>query len=174
MTEQGIESNKHDFTILLTDWPRERQHNVTTTLYDLDFYSWALHQATLLRNEEYADLDRDNLIEEIEDMARRHRDALESHLLVLLRHLLKISCLPTSNPSRGWRLTIKEQRYQIVRLLKNNPSLRRFVPDMIDDLYAQARDLATDDLANDELRGQTLPVGCPWTPEQILDLNWLP
>lgn len=147
---------------------------MATKLYDLDFYGWALQQADLLRNEDYADLDLDNLIEEIEDMARRHRDALESHLLVLLRHLIKLSCLPNHNPSRGWRLTVKEQRYQILRLLKNNPGLRPFVPDMIHDLYAQAYDLATDDLADDEIVGKLLPVACPWTLDQILDLTWLP
>lgn len=147
---------------------------MTTKLYDLDFYGWALRQADLLRNEDYAELDLDNLIEEIEDMARRHRDALESHLLVLLRHLIKVSCLPNSNPSRGWRLTVKEQRYQIMRLLKNNPGLRRFVPDMISELYPQASDLAADDLANDDLGGNTMPTDCPWTLEQVLDLNWLP
>ena len=147
---------------------------MTTKLYDRDFYDWALHQADLLRNEEYVDLDRDNLIEEIEDMARRHRDALESHLVVLLRHLLKVSCLPDGNPSRGWRLTIKEQRYQILRLLKNNPSLGHLVPHMILDLYAQALDLAMSDLTLDELDGHPLPLNCSWTQEQILDLNWLP
>jgi hypothetical protein len=143
-------------------------------LYDTDFYQWALRQAELLRSEDYADLDLDNLIEEIEDMERRHRDALESHLVVLLRHLLKLSCQPNSHPARSWRLTVKEQRYQIDRLLRSNPSLRRLVPDMISELYAQALDLAMDDLANGDLGTSILPVHCPWTPEQILDLNWLP
>ena len=152
----------------------ERQTKVTTTLYDLDFYDWALRQADLLRNEDYADLDRENLIEEIEDMARRHRDALESHLVVLLRHLLKVSCLPYSNPARGWRLTIKEQRYQILRLLKNNPSLHYLMPEMVLDLYPQARDLAMSDLADDDLDERILAEDCPWTQAQILDLNWLP
>lgn len=147
---------------------------MATKLYELDFYGWALQQADLLRNEDYADLDLDNLIEEIEDMARRHRDALESHLLVLLRHLIKLTYLPNSNPARGWRLMVKEQRYQILRLLKNNPGLKPFVPDMISELYAQAHDLASDDLANDELTRHAFVGDCPWTPEQILDLTWLP
>lgn len=147
---------------------------MTTNLYDLDFYDWASRQADLLRNEDYADLDRENLIEEIEDMARRHRDALESHLVVLLRHLLKVSCLPHSSPTRDWRLTIKEQRYQILRLLKNNPSLQYLVPEMVLDLYPQARDLAMSDLADDDLADRILPEDCPWTQTQILDLNWLP
>lgn len=147
---------------------------MATKLYDLDFYGWALQQADLLRNEDYADLDLDNLIEEIEDIARRHRDALESHLLVLLRHLIKLTYWPNSNLARGWRLTVKEQRYQILRLLKNNPGLKPFVPDIINELYAQAYDLASDDLANDELTRHTFSGDCPWTPEQILDLTWLP
>lgn len=147
---------------------------MTTKLYELDFYDWALRQANLLRNEDYADLDHENLIEEIEDMARRHRDALESHLVVLLRYLLKVSYLPNRNPACGWRLTIKEQRYQILRLLKNNPSLRYLVPELMLDLYPQARDLAMSDLANDDMDVRNLPADCLWTEEQILDLNWLP
>ena len=145
-----------------------------TATYETDFYGWALRQADLLRHEEYAEIDLDNLIEEIEDMGRSQRDALESHLTVLLRHLLKLAALPNSNPSRGWRLTIKEQRQQIRRLLKKNPSLRPLLPDMVIDLYDDARELATDDLALDELAGSTLPVHCPWTVEQMLESDWLP
>ena len=147
---------------------------MTTALYELDFHSWAMRQADLLRHEEYAELDLNNLIEEIEDMAGRHRDALESHLTILLRHLLKLTCLPDSNPSRGWRLTIQEQRYRIKRLLAKNPSLRPLVPGLISEMYAEASDLARLDLANDDLAGTPLPPTCPWTTEQIIDLNWLP
>jgi hypothetical protein len=147
---------------------------LTTATYNTDFYAWALHQADLLRHEDYAELDLGNLIEEVEEMGRSQRDALESHLTVLLRHVLKLAALPNSNPSRGWRLTIKEQRQQIRRLLKKNPSLRPLLLDMTSDLYNDARDLATDDLALDDLAGCTLPVHCPWTVEQLLDLDWLP
>jgi len=153
------------------------QSTMTSKLYDTDFYSWALHQADLLRNEEYADLDRGNLIEEIEDMAKSQHRELRSRLVVLLRHLFKLACLPNSAPSRGWRLTVKEQRYQIDELLQVNPSLRRFVPDLLSELYAQASDLAMNDLANDDLAGPEAPAlsaDCPWTAEQILDLSWWP
>ena len=63
---------------------------MTTKLYDVDFSKWAVAQADHLRNEEYAELDLNNLIEEIEDMAQRHRDALENDLFVVLHHLLKL------------------------------------------------------------------------------------
>lgn len=147
---------------------------MTTALYETDFYRWALRQADLLRHEEYAALDIANLIEEIEDMGHSKCDALESHLEVLLRHLLKLSGRPDGNPARGWRLTVKEQRQRINRLLRKNPSLRNQVSDLISDVYLDAGELATDELATDDLAGDVLPVHCPWTPEQILDLNWLP
>ena len=67
------------------------------------------------------------------------------------------------------------------RLLAQNPSLRPSVPALINETYAEASDMAADDLANDPLTangkypvGATLPIRCPWTPAQILDLNWLP
>jgi hypothetical protein len=40
--------------------------------YQLDPYAWALEQARLLRERRAAELDWDNLAEEIEDLARRN------------------------------------------------------------------------------------------------------
>lgn len=154
---------------------------MTTALYETDFYAWTMQQAELLKNEDFAEIDLNNLIEEIEGMGRSEQRELDNRLTVLLRHLIKLSCLPNSLPARGWRSTIREQRYRINRLLAQNPSLRSAVPDLISENYTEASDLAADDLANDNLTpdgryslGATLPIRCPWTPEQILDLNWLP
>lgn len=147
---------------------------MTETLYEKDFYSWALRQADLLRHEDYADLDITNLIEEIESMGRSERDALESDLLVVLHHLLKLSCLSNANPSRGWRASVREHRLRIARILRKNPGLKPLVADLISDLYADAYILATGDLAEDNQDDVDLPVHCPWTQEQILDVNYLP
>ena len=154
---------------------------MTTALYETDFFAWTMKQAALLRNEDFAEIDLNHLIEEIEGMGRSEQRELDNRLTVLLRHLLKLSCLPDSPPARGWRSTIREQRYRINRLLAQNPSLRPSVPELISENYAEASDLATDDLANDQLIANggysasvALPLHCPWTPEQILALNWLP
>lgn len=154
---------------------------MATALYETDFYAWTMQQAELLKNEEFAEIDLNHLIEEIEGMGRSEQRELDNRLTVLLRHLLKISCLPDSPPARGWRSTIREQRYRINRLLAQNPSLRPSVTALINETYAEASDMAADDLGNDDLTAAgeyslraTLPIRCPWTPEQILDLNWLP
>ena len=47
-------------------------------LYERDYYSWALEQAALLRERRIAELDFDNLAEEVEDLGRSLADQLES------------------------------------------------------------------------------------------------
>lgn len=58
-------------------------------LYDTDFYSWLQEQARLLEQGQANQCDLDNLIEEVEDMGKRHLRKLDSHLTELLMHLLK-------------------------------------------------------------------------------------
>lgn len=151
---------------------------MTTKLYETDFSQWAVAQADHLRNEEYAELDLPNLIEEIEDMAQRHRDALESDLFVVLHHLLKLYFLKDGDPVRGWRATVLDHRYRIQRLLQKNPSLRSSLPSLIEALYLQAANVAFENMTINEIaapRGYpAYPLRCPWTPEQILDLTFWP
>ena len=57
-------------------------------LYDRDFVAWADEQALLLEQKRWDELDLVNLVEEVRDLGRRERDALESQLIRLLMHLL--------------------------------------------------------------------------------------
>jgi len=57
--------------------------------YDSDLYTWSLEQAELLRQGKFDQLDLENIIEEIEDMSKSEKRALESFLETLLMHLLK-------------------------------------------------------------------------------------
>lgn len=63
--------------------------------YEVDFSAWATSQANFLKTGEFKKLDIDNLIEEIEDLSRRERDKLVSHLENLLMHKLKVKYQPT-------------------------------------------------------------------------------
>jgi len=86
---------------------------MTQTLYSQDFYIWTQHQAALLRDEEFSELDLNNLIEEIESMGRNQKKEVRSRARVLLTHLLKLSYQPNGRPTRGWRTTIRDQRLEI-------------------------------------------------------------
>ena len=63
---------------------------MTTTLYETDFYAWTQRQADLLRAETFEEVDWRNLIEEIETLGRSEKNEVQSRLIVLIMHLLKL------------------------------------------------------------------------------------
>jgi hypothetical protein len=138
--------------------------------YDGDYYAWLTRQAALLAERRFADLDLDNLIDEIRDLARSEKREIENRLNVLLVHLLKWSHQPTQR-SGGWGSTIIEQRARLLKRLQESPSLRAYPDDVLDEEYAIARDKAA---AETGLRAATFPKTCPYTIDQALDPDFLP
>lgn len=59
------------------------------TLYQQDLVAWCENTVAKLKAGNFADIDIDSLIEEIEGLAGRDRRELENRLEVLLNHLLK-------------------------------------------------------------------------------------
>jgi CRP-like cAMP-binding protein len=59
------------------------------TDYDADFALWATEQATLLRAGRLAELDRGNLAEELDTLARALHRELSDRLTRLLQNLLQ-------------------------------------------------------------------------------------
>lgn len=99
-------------------------------LYETDLYAWANENAALLRAGELDRIDLLHLAEELESMGRSERRALENRLAVLLTHLLKWR-YQSALRGTSWRVTIKEQRLQVQRLLRDNPSLQPQLPALI-------------------------------------------
>ncbi|WP_373508917.1 DUF29 domain-containing protein [Thiocapsa sp.] len=135
-----------------------------TTDYDQDFYAWSREQASLLRSGQYGRLDVMHLVEEIEDLGKRERRALESRLAVLLGHLLKWQSQPAYPSRKSWRATINTQRRAIAKLLDENPSLAARLDEIIRDAYPDAVDLA---VAETPLDYDAFPERCPWDEAQI-------
>ena len=134
--------------------------------YETDFVAWAEEQAALLRKEKFEQLDLENLIEEVQDLGNRHRDAIESQLTRLLMHLLKWQFQPEKR-SRSWESSIKEARKQIYRLLRKYPSLKNHLEACFEQCYQDAREDAADET---RLPLTTFPAVCPFTLEQALTL----
>lgn len=59
------------------------------TLYETDFNLWLEETAFLIKEGKLDRLDIENLLEEIEGMSRREKDAIESNLIRVLQHLIK-------------------------------------------------------------------------------------
>lgn len=58
-------------------------------LYETDYLAWIEKTAEQLKQRDFAAVDWESLIEEIEAMGRSERRSLESNLVVILLHLLK-------------------------------------------------------------------------------------
>jgi hypothetical protein len=143
---------------------------MTTPDYDTDFYTWTQAQAASLRAKDWAALDMANLAEEIESLGNEQAHAVESHLVIVLTHLLKW-CYQPQRRSRGWRTSERVGRQQIARRLRRNPGLRPDLPTLLTAAYADARKRAMDDTS---LSLATFPETCPWTVEQVLNEEFLP
>jgi len=139
-------------------------------LYDEDFLAWCEETGRLLRARRFAQVDVENLIEEVEAMAGSQRRELESRLTVLLLHLLKWERQPGKR-KLGWENTIVAQRRELRRLFQQSPSLRPALAKAIIAVYSDAVEDAT---RESRLPVSAFPPECPYTPEQIMDRNFLP
>lgn len=143
---------------------------MTTASYESDFHAWAMEQANLLRAGKFNELDRVNLIEEIESMGRSEKRELENRLVILLQHLLKWQFQP-SHQCRSWRLTIAEQRREIPYIIEDNPSLKNGLDDILERAYAKAVKAAASET---DLPVQTFPQTCPWSFDLAISDGFFP
>lgn len=143
---------------------------LANTLYDNDFYAWTQEQAALLRAKRWADLDLENLVDEVESVGGSERREINSRLEVLLAHLLKWKYQPGRRvPS--WINTISEQRSRLVESIESSPSLRPFMTEAFPKRYGAAR------LAAEKETGIAFvlfPDECPFTLEQVMNPEFYP
>ncbi|WP_100902920.1 DUF29 domain-containing protein [Nostoc flagelliforme] len=142
----------------------------TSHLYKTDFYTWTQEQVSLLKTQQWDQLDTVNLIEEIETLGRRERQELRNRLGILLGHLLKWQFQPEKR-SNSWLGTIREQRVQIKLLLQDSPSLKPYLNEVFFSVYELGVALA---IRETELGEQVFPEICPYTLEQTLNPEFLP
>ena len=139
-------------------------------LYKTDFYGWTQEQASLLKAQQWNQLDTVNLIEEIETLGRREWQELRNRLGVLLGHLLKWQFQPEKR-SNSWLSTIREQRVQIKLLLQDSPSLKPYLDEVFLTVYELGLALA---IRETELGEQVFPEICPYTLGETLNPEFLP
>jgi hypothetical protein len=132
---------------------------MTTPTYDTDFYAWTRQQAAALAAKDWSALDLDHLVEEIERLGSEQEHAVESHLRILLAHLLKWVYQPQRR-RRRWQTSVLNAHTEITRRLERNPSLQHAWPEMLAWAYPKARQLAATETG---LPRATFPEACPWT-----------
>ena len=140
------------------------------TLYETDYLQWIDNTVEKLRSRDYANVDWESLIEEIEDMGRSERRSLKSNLIVVLLHLLKWQFQPKYR-SGSWEGSIVEHRRRIREALDDSPSLQPYLETIFAECYLQAVKQAK---AETRLPLETFPQQCPYKLAEVLNDEFLP
>lgn len=137
-------------------------------LYEKDFNLWVEQTTQLLRVGQFEGLDLEHLVEELEGLTKSDKRELENRLTVLLEHLLKLTYWEQEKErnQRLWRVTIREQRRQIKKLLRDSPSLKPWLLTVLADCYSDA---LQDVIDKTGLSPNSLPKDCFLNVDQILD-----
>jgi len=105
-------------------------------------------------------------------MSGSDRRALESHLQVLLVHLLKWRYQPAGHQTgHSWADSIREARTQVADGLQTHPGLHQHVPAIVVRAWRKAR---RDASRQTGLPMATFPEACPWPLEQLLAHDFCP
>jgi hypothetical protein len=140
------------------------------TLYERDYYTWALQQARALKDCRLEDLDWKNLADEVEGLAKAERRELRNRLKVL-RDFIKWQFQPQPR-TRSWTTMIGIQRLEIREHLDENPGLRPSAAGVMAQAYKSARlDVAGRFLRKSDPQP---PVSCPWTFEPVMNEQFWP
>ncbi|MGK7898396.1 MAG: DUF29 domain-containing protein [Xenococcus sp. (in: cyanobacteria)] len=159
--------------------------------YEQDYYQWTQAMVKALRERDYVNLDWDNLIDEIDDMGKSQKRAIESLLMRLTEHLLKLkywrlrsSTRRVSTPRRRqaqgnardeaektrnakhWRSEVVNFRILLDKRLKDSPSLRANLEEIYEDIFPGCKRSV----------GQLfdLPEQAKLNLAEVLDENWFP
>lgn len=142
-------------------------------VHEQDFLLWTEQQAALLRAGRVGELDMESILEELEDMGREQKMALQSLLRMILVHLLKLDLSPAKTPRAKWIEEVLEFRAQAESRMDNTPSLAHYADDLFRKAWPQARRIAQKSF---EAHGEVVdpPPECPYSLEQVLDADFLP
>ena len=140
------------------------------TLYDRDYVQWVEATLQQLRDRDYENVDWINLLEEIEDMGKRERQAIRNNLVVVLVHLLKWQFQPEYRTG-SLAGSITEHRTLILNHLEDSPSLKSHVAEVLEKCYKSARKQAHFEIG---LPLNIFPQECHYSIEEILDDDFWP
>ncbi|MDW8237892.1 MAG: DUF29 domain-containing protein, partial [Aquificaceae bacterium] len=144
-------------------------------LYDKDFPLWAEINLELLKEKAYDQVDWENLLEEIEDMARSDLKVCIDHLAVIFEHMYKLDNFKNlaggETAGSDWVKSILIARERIVRLLDTYPSLKEKLLSNLQTAWEQAILnlrvwLIEKGFNPDEF---SFPESCPYTYEKAME-----
>jgi len=141
-----------------------------TVNYKTDFYAWLRHNAQLMRQSRFLEVDVQHITEELESIGRLEKRELINLLATLIAHLL-IWLYQSEKRSYSWECAIKEQRKKIVYLFRDSPSLKNEIDEELADAYEIAVLKAAQET---NIKVNHFLTTCPFTLVQLMDDDFYP
>jgi len=138
-------------------------------IYEIDEHLWLEETIKLLREKRFNELDLENLIEELESLARRDKSKVASLTEQIIRHFLLLQYWTTEfeDNSNHWKTEVIGFRSQIKRDLTTN--LSNYLTENLESIYQDAVRF----VKQKTKYSVKFPDTCPYTLEQILEQNYL-
>ena len=139
-------------------------------LYETDDVEWLQEIIKLIKNHQFEQLDLENLIEELEDLGREKKNAVASLLEQIIRDLLLLQYWTREADYN--RVHPEEEIYSFRVQLR-----RKITTNLRNYLESESNSIYQDALGFVKIKTQNsvnFPPECPYTLEQLLDINWFP
>ena len=116
-------------------------------LYDEDFWAWTRQQAEALRHRDFAAVEWENLIKEVQDLGRSRERAWTSYCKNVLSQMLKIEHSRSREACERWRSKIWTWRDEMHDEHVENGGMKAKFPDMLANAWRKGRRIAVNKLA---------------------------
>jgi hypothetical protein len=135
-------------------------------LYNRDFNLWVENTKDSIKSNNFAAIDWESLVEEIDDMGKSEKRSLESYLERLIEHILKLQYWNAeyNNNYRHWRAKVINFRNRLKRIVKRSPSLNNFMSEVYPEIFQDAVEVKKSEF--------DIPDGCFIPLEKILDKDY--
>ena len=139
-------------------------------LYEQDYILWLEETAKKIRDKDIENLDWKHLLEEIEDLGKAQKNAVESYLRQLFKHLLLYQYWTQERDycGKGWLDEIDNFRNELEILLRSK-TLYNYTTSIFESTYQKAKRSAFN-----KTKLNIFPTQCPYTLEQVLDFEYIP
>jgi Domain of unknown function DUF29 len=138
--------------------------------YEQDFNLWIEKTVVLLKARRFGELDLEQLIDELESVAKRDKREILSRLDIILMHLLKWQYQPNCR-TMSWESSIQNNRKEILRIIEDSPSLKSYPVEILSKAYRSAR---KDAARETQLSQNTFPMDCPFSIDEALNDTFWP
>jgi hypothetical protein len=139
-------------------------------IYEIDDYLWLQETIKILKENRLNDLDVNNLIEELENLAKRDRNRISNLLEQVIRHLLLLQywLVEYEINKNHWRAEIQSFRTQLRKYLTTN--LHNYLIDELELIYRDALEYVREK-TNFSI---DFPEVCSYRLGELLDKDWFP